>query len=151
MKKGFTLIELLVVIFIIGILASLLLSNMIGIRTRAEDTQLKNDLDQMKKALRLYYNDNQSYPSGDGSSKIDSGLITTDGAFADGTTIYMNDLPQDYKYYVSSDGEAFRLIGTVETISSSDVATSQAKCPITGDFTSLIGSYDANMYVVCVE
>ena len=150
MKKGFTLIELLVVIFIIGILASLLLSNMVGIRTRTEDLKLKNDLIQMKKALRLYYNDHESYPPADGNDLIDSTYLDGDSfTNADGSAIYMRELPEDYEYHVAADGEAFRLIARVQGISSSDIEDSQQRCPNDGVFNSI--NYDANMYVVCQD
>lgn len=61
-SQGFTLIELLVVISIIGILAALMLANMVGIRERAADTKAKGNLKQLQNALRLYYNDFQMYP-----------------------------------------------------------------------------------------
>jgi len=58
MKKnlGFTLIELLVAIAIIGILATLLLSNVNVARGRARDAQRKNDLREIQNALELYKN-----------------------------------------------------------------------------------------------
>ena len=62
-KPGFTLIELLVVISVIGILAALLLASFAGIRDRADDAKVKSNMKQMQTALRLYYNDNQSYPA----------------------------------------------------------------------------------------
>jgi len=54
MGAGFTLIELLVVIAIIGLLATLLMSNLMGVRERARDAQRKSDLNQIQKALELY-------------------------------------------------------------------------------------------------
>ena len=53
-RTGFTLIELLVVISIIGLLAGLVISNVAGVRERARDVERKTDLDQIKKALRMY-------------------------------------------------------------------------------------------------
>jgi len=55
-KRGFTLIELLVVISIIGILATLIMANFVGIRERARDAQRKSDINQIQKALELYKN-----------------------------------------------------------------------------------------------
>lgn len=88
---GFTLIELLVAISIIAVLAGLLLVNFVGIRERAADAQKKSDLNEVKKALRLYYNDNQRYPY--------PAAVTGD-TFDDGDTVYMEELPNfDYSYY----------------------------------------------------
>lgn len=63
---GFSLIELLVVISIIGVLSAVLVANFMGMRERARDAQKIQDLYAVKNALRMYYNDNQSYPAGDG-------------------------------------------------------------------------------------
>jgi prepilin-type N-terminal cleavage/methylation domain-containing protein len=54
LKIGFTLIELLVVISIIGVLATLLLANVSGVRERGRDAQRKSDINQIQKALEIY-------------------------------------------------------------------------------------------------
>jgi type II secretion system protein G len=61
-KKGFTLIELLIVVAIIGVLATLLMANFVGVRQRARDAQRKSDLRQIQAALEIYRSDNGSYP-----------------------------------------------------------------------------------------
>jgi len=84
-QAGFTLIELLVVIAIIGILASFLLVNFVGVRARARDAQRKSDLKQMQAALEFYRSDNGSYPdSASGGLNL---LI--------GSTKYLNAIPND--------------------------------------------------------
>jgi general secretion pathway protein G len=60
--KGFTLIELLIVISIIGVLASLLMVNFIGVRQRARDAQRKTDIRQIQAALEMYRADVGTYP-----------------------------------------------------------------------------------------
>lgn len=60
--KGFTLIELLVAISIIATLTAIIMPNLMGAREKARDTQHKQDLASIKNALRMYYNDKQSYP-----------------------------------------------------------------------------------------
>ncbi len=61
-NKGFSLIELLVVISIIGVLTTVLVMNFVGSRERARDAQKIQNLNSLKNALRMYYNDNQIYP-----------------------------------------------------------------------------------------
>ncbi|MCI0560477.1 MAG: prepilin-type N-terminal cleavage/methylation domain-containing protein, partial [Nitrososphaera sp.] len=61
--RGFTLIELLVVIAIIGILASIVLASLNSARIKGRDARRIADLNQLQKALTLYYDDNsQQYP-----------------------------------------------------------------------------------------
>lgn len=60
-SKGFTLIELLVVIAIIGILAGIVLVSLGGARASARDGRRQADLNSIKLAMELYYNDNNVY------------------------------------------------------------------------------------------
>lgn len=128
-NQGFTLIELLIVISIIGILSALLLANFQDARARARDTERKNDLKQMKTALRLYYNDHQSYPDDDDSGNIaaacgsagDTDCVWGTSLFGTSDTPYMSVLPQDPMgdtrpyYYVQEDsGEGFSLYACIE-------------------------------------
>lgn len=61
-NKGFTLIELLVVIAIIGILSSVILSNLSSARMKARDARRIADLNQIRTALELFYSANGYYP-----------------------------------------------------------------------------------------
>ncbi|RJR25461.1 prepilin-type N-terminal cleavage/methylation domain-containing protein [Candidatus Microgenomates bacterium] len=72
-KSGFTLIELLVVIAILGILTTLLISNVAGARERARDSKRKADLKEIKNALEMYKQDNNSYPDSGWSEALQSG------------------------------------------------------------------------------
>lgn len=122
-KKGFTLIEILIVISIIGILSSLLLSNLQDARARARDTQRKNDLKQVKTALRMYYNDNQQYPDDDGSGNIS--CCAWGNPFIVSGATYMKALPQDplgsnYSYYYDRvNSDSFNLYACLENKSDS--------------------------------
>jgi len=96
---GFTLIELLVVIAIISGLSAILLPNFMGARERARDTQRKNDLKQIQKALELYKLDLNppSFPAtavfpSVGNCWYNGGSGTTCPA---GTSIYLNKIPSD--------------------------------------------------------
>ena len=59
--KGFTLVELLVVIAIISILATLLLLQLGVARAKARDAKRIADINQVRSALELYFDDNGSY------------------------------------------------------------------------------------------
>lgn len=61
-KSGFTLIELLIVIALIALLSSIVLIAMRNARIKARDTKRISDIQQLVKALALYYSDNNAYP-----------------------------------------------------------------------------------------
>lgn len=63
--SGFTLVEILAVIAIIGLLASVVLFSMQGAREKANDTQRKSDIDQLRIALRIYRDAEGAMPTGD--------------------------------------------------------------------------------------
>ena len=61
-QKSFTLIELLVVIAIIGILANVVLVSMGRARAKARDARRLQDIDQLVKAIQMYYIEYETYP-----------------------------------------------------------------------------------------
>ena len=62
-QRGFTIIELLIVIAIIGILATLVLTNFQGAQAKGRDTVRQNDINAMYQKLEEYYNENGGYPN----------------------------------------------------------------------------------------
>ena len=135
LKRGFTLIELLIVIAIIGILVALILPNLSGARERARDTRRKIDLNNIQQALRLYYNDNQIFP--------------TTGNLSALTTTYIAVVPidpsssvSDIPYTYTSSGSTYILYATLENLSDPDIASSQSRCS---------GPSDTTSYLVCEE
>jgi general secretion pathway protein G len=62
-QSGFTLIELMVVLAIIGVLAALIVPNVLGRADEARMTAARTDVGNLMQALKLYRLDNQRYPS----------------------------------------------------------------------------------------
>src|SRR5690349_2724010 len=65
-QAGFTLIEILIIVGIIALLSSVLITSLNQARIKSRDTKRKGDLNQLVKALELYYNGNSGYPSTSG-------------------------------------------------------------------------------------
>ncbi len=83
-QKGFTLLELIIVIVIIAILAILVMPSLLSGPARARDTERKEELSNIQKALEAYYIDNSNYPQ-------------TLDVLDDGSTPYLKDIPEDPK------------------------------------------------------
>ena len=159
--RGFSLIELLVVISIIAVITGLSLTNFLGARERARDTRRKSDLQQLKNALRLYYNDYNKYPASDSNTYIagcgTDGTVKCPGTCvagefaaggADGcSTVYMRTLPTEYTYdrhpNKPGDTDEFLLSVTLENASDENSAASQGRCGISPAV--------AQQYVVCAD
>lgn len=61
-KLGFTLIEMIVVVGIIGLLSTLLLTSVSGIRKNSIDTRRKANLENVRGAINMYYSVKSSWP-----------------------------------------------------------------------------------------
>jgi prepilin-type N-terminal cleavage/methylation domain-containing protein len=176
-NHGFTLVELLVVISIIAVIIGVTMSNLRGARGRARDAKRKSDLSEMKNALRLYYNDYQSYPDADGNAPYIMGCgadhatlcpaapcasseFSAGGSSCADTTVYMKRLPRtasgvDYafQYFKSADGGTDDFCLTtglnddMENPADTEITASQAKCA-----SACAGHMTAGKtYVMCAD
>ncbi|MCX5591904.1 type II secretion system major pseudopilin GspG [Alcaligenes endophyticus] len=63
-QHGFSLIEIMVVLVIMGVLAALIVPNLMDRPDQARATAARNDVGAIMQALKLYRLDNGQYPSG---------------------------------------------------------------------------------------
>ncbi|UTV27632.1 type II secretion system major pseudopilin GspG [Photobacterium atrarenae] len=64
-QRGFTLLEVMVVIVILGVLASLVVPNLLGNKEKADQQKVVTDISALEQALDMYKLDNSVYPTTD--------------------------------------------------------------------------------------
>jgi len=100
--KGFTLVELMVVIAVLGMLSAIVMTVLSDAQRDAKDKRRVADLQQLQKALELYYVDHRSYPK---QSEFANGNVATNPVFQELMAPYMKGVPRDpinndtYFYY----------------------------------------------------
>lgn len=152
-KKGYTLVELLVVIGIIGLLATIVVTALIGTRAKARDTKRKSDLTQIGRFLSL-----SCYVPDAGSGSYDLAVIAEE--FKNKNPQYANYFPSvkdpktgtdsatNYFYIFSADANKCALYANLENENEKTTLGITAPAPGggTGIFSGPPGPNGANLY-----
>jgi type II secretion system protein G len=69
-EKGFTLIELIVVIAVLGVLATLVIPRVIGVKDKAETATDEANEKIIRNALERYYAEEGEYPTANTGDKL---------------------------------------------------------------------------------
>jgi len=112
-QGGFTLIEVMVVVIILGILAAVVVPNVMDKPDEARKTAAANDIKAIESALNMYKLDNFRYPTSDQGLEA---LVTKPSGTPEPKNWkqYLPRLPKDpwgepYQY-ISSDGSTVEII-----------------------------------------
>lgn len=92
-QKGFTLIEVMIVVVILGILAAVVIPQVMDRPDQANITKAKQDIRTLEGALKLYRLDNHNYPTTDAGLEALITKPSSAAAWKEGG--YIERLPKD--------------------------------------------------------
>ncbi len=92
-QRGFSLIEILVVVVIMGIMAALIVPNLMDRPDQARAVAARQDIGSLMQALKLYRLDNGRYPTAEEGLQVLAGK--PQGNQANNRRSYMDHLPND--------------------------------------------------------
>lgn len=150
LETGFTLIEVLVAGTILATLVGgvLLTLNPLGQINKSQDSQRMSDIQSVKTALDLYYNDKKCYPS----------TIPFGSQWSIGNTIYMKKVPQDptcanggtcYRYTTDSNNSCPQWNVVFAELSKSSALTNT--CPLSSLSNCLPNGYQEGRYACVMQ
>jgi len=117
---GFTLLELLIAIIIFAVLSAMISGSFFLSLKKGRDSRRKTDLEQIQKAIEMFYEDQKAYPSFDIFATSNLKLCQTKIASDCGTEkTYMQKIPNDpftnkTYAYVSSSNQTYGLYACLE-------------------------------------
>ena len=132
-QKAFTLLELLVVIAILALLTGLGLRTFGSVQEKSRDSRRKQDLQNISKALEIYFNDFKRYPAAAAGQIIACGDDAAETCQwgeswenSSDNTLYMSLLPKDpggntYYYTADKQGHSYRLFAYLENLEDQSV------------------------------
>ena len=123
-QEGFTLLELLIVIVIIGILALLIVPNVVSAPKKSRDTKRKTDLREVKNSLEAYRIDKGDYPA-DLNTLVTAGELKAVPADPKNTGAYV------YTYAPANSNTTYTLTACLENAGDESAGTIAAVAPCT--------------------
>ncbi len=124
-RRGFTILELLVVMAIIGILAAIGLGAYPGVQQKARDARRKSDLENIARALEMWYGDSNTNPR---EYPAPGTEFNFNMALESNGELYMQLVPEDRRFpgsayvYDRPDVDQFALYARIENQEDSAIA-----------------------------
>ncbi len=125
--------EILIVITMLAILSTVIYGSYLSSLKKGRDSRRKQDLEQIAKALELYYSEQGYYPTEE-EIQFGSSLIKPKKTPTDPELVYMNVLPFDavsgyrYIYQTSSNQQEYRLYACLENVDDLNYKNYQVSC-----------------------